>query len=205
MRPTTTAQAGQRGAAYYAILVAATFLMASSFIAGKILLEQGVPAFLLVGWRFVVAAAAAAGIVFFRADRFFATLFPARLGPGDWAAVALDRHSADGAFLGAPILGHGDDFPFDRRDPLIHESVVGRPDRARRSRRETVSLARDRTDCRHPRRRLRPWRRFWPECGRPQGRIARTRRRAGVDDSRPSSISARGCRSTLGRSASGRC
>ncbi len=89
MRPTTTAQAGQRGAAYYAILVAATFLMASSFIAGKILLGQGVPAFLLVGWRFVVAAAAAAGIVFFKADHFFATLFPARLGPWDWAAVAL--------------------------------------------------------------------------------------------------------------------
>ena len=88
MRPTTTAQAGQRGASYYAILVAATFLMASSFIAGKILLEQGVPAFLLVGWRFVVAAAAAAGIVFFRADHFFATLFPARLGIGDWATVA---------------------------------------------------------------------------------------------------------------------
>jgi drug/metabolite transporter (DMT)-like permease len=89
MRPTKTARAGHGTAAYYAILVAATFLMASSFIAGKILLAEGVPAFLLVGWRFVVAAMAAAAIVFAKADHFLATLLPRRLGLGDWVAVAL--------------------------------------------------------------------------------------------------------------------
>lgn len=47
---------GAPGAGYYAALVVATFLMASGFIAGKILLNFGFPVFLLVGWRFIVAA-----------------------------------------------------------------------------------------------------------------------------------------------------
>jgi drug/metabolite transporter (DMT)-like permease len=75
------------GATYYVILVAATFLMASSFIAGKILLAHGLPAFLLVGWRFVLAAAAAAAVVFVTTDDFRAALFP-RLTLRDWATVA---------------------------------------------------------------------------------------------------------------------
>lgn len=49
--------AAQRGS-LYAILVLATFLMGSSFIAGKILLADGYPALLLVGWRFLLAALA---------------------------------------------------------------------------------------------------------------------------------------------------
>jgi len=44
------------GAAYYAALIAGTFLMASGFISGKLLLNFGFPALLLVGWRFIVAA-----------------------------------------------------------------------------------------------------------------------------------------------------
>lgn len=82
------------GPAYYGVLVAATFLMASGFIAGKILLTQ-VPAFLLVGWRFVVAALAAGAIVFFnRRDlldvrNFLTVLAPASLSARDWVTVAL--------------------------------------------------------------------------------------------------------------------
>jgi drug/metabolite transporter (DMT)-like permease len=44
------------GAGYYAALVVATFLMASGFISGKLLLNFGFTALLLVGWRFIVAA-----------------------------------------------------------------------------------------------------------------------------------------------------
>ena len=44
-------------AAYYAVLLAATFLMGSSFIAGKVLLAT-TPPLALVGWRFFVAALA---------------------------------------------------------------------------------------------------------------------------------------------------
>jgi drug/metabolite transporter (DMT)-like permease len=47
---------GAPGAGYYAALVVATFLMASGFISGKILLNFGFTALLLVGWRFFVAA-----------------------------------------------------------------------------------------------------------------------------------------------------
>ncbi len=47
---------GAPGAGYYAALIVATFLMASGFIAGKLLLNFGFTALLLVGWRFFVAA-----------------------------------------------------------------------------------------------------------------------------------------------------
>ncbi|WP_395667239.1 DMT family transporter [Methylocella sp.] len=77
------------GAAYYAILVCATFLMASSFIAGKVLLSHGAPAFLLVGWRFVVAAGAAAAALYFTTDKFFTALFPARFEATDWLTVIV--------------------------------------------------------------------------------------------------------------------
>ena len=46
------------GPGFYALLLGATFLMGSSFIAGKILLSRDVPPILLVGWRFLVAALA---------------------------------------------------------------------------------------------------------------------------------------------------
>ncbi|PNG26933.1 DMT family transporter [Methylocella silvestris] len=75
-------------ALYYAILVAATFLMASSFIAGKILLAYDVPAFLLVGWRFVLAALAAALVLYLTTDDFRAALAPRRLDVSDWLTVA---------------------------------------------------------------------------------------------------------------------
>jgi drug/metabolite transporter (DMT)-like permease len=44
-------------------LVASTFLMGSSFVAGKILLQGGIPSLLLVGWRFFVAALATLPLV----------------------------------------------------------------------------------------------------------------------------------------------
>ncbi len=44
------------GPSYYAALVVGTFLMASGFITGKLLLNFGFTALLLVGWRFIVAA-----------------------------------------------------------------------------------------------------------------------------------------------------
>lgn len=50
-------------AGFIAVLLGATFLMGSSFIAGKLLLLAGVPAILLVGWRFFVAALATLPLV----------------------------------------------------------------------------------------------------------------------------------------------
>ncbi len=58
-----------RDTGYYAALVAATFLMGSSFIAGKRLLAGGVPALWLVGWRFLAAAAATLPLAWLDAAR----------------------------------------------------------------------------------------------------------------------------------------
>lgn len=76
------------GAAWVGALIAATFLMASGFIAGKILLTHGIPALLLLGWRFLLAAAAAAAVVYFRGGDFAATLLPHGLGLRGWLTVA---------------------------------------------------------------------------------------------------------------------
>jgi drug/metabolite transporter (DMT)-like permease len=72
------------GASYYAALVVATFLMASGFISGKILLNFGFAALLLVGWRFFVAAFAILPMVFMSRQ----ALFP-KLTPAQYATVIL--------------------------------------------------------------------------------------------------------------------
>jgi drug/metabolite transporter (DMT)-like permease len=70
--------------AFPAALVGATFLMASSFIAGKILLAR-VPPFALLGWRFLVAAGALAVIAGLLAPRPRLATLP----PRGWLVVAL--------------------------------------------------------------------------------------------------------------------
>lgn len=63
-------------AAFVVTLVASTFLMGSSFVAGKILLRDGFAPMILVGWRFLVAALATLPLVLL--DR--APLWPRRAG-----------------------------------------------------------------------------------------------------------------------------
>ena len=53
-----TAKVRTDDAGFAVTLVASTFLMGSSFVAGKVLLHDGYPALILVGWRFFVAAMA---------------------------------------------------------------------------------------------------------------------------------------------------
>lgn len=72
-----------------ATLLASTFLMGSSFISGKILLEQGFPPFLLVGWRFFIAALATLPLVLLDGRAFFAALFPPGLRGRELLIVAL--------------------------------------------------------------------------------------------------------------------
>lgn len=59
-----------------ATLLTSTFLMGSSFISGKILLDEGFPPFQLVGWRFFVAALATLPLVLLDGSSLFAALFP---------------------------------------------------------------------------------------------------------------------------------
>ena len=72
--PQQTARSSQAG--FVITLLAATFLMGSSFAAGKILLDAGFPPILLVGWRFMVAALATLPLVLL--DNSRSTNTPAR-------------------------------------------------------------------------------------------------------------------------------
>ena len=91
-------------AGYFAILVTATFLMGSSFIVGKILLADGIPAFLLVGWRFFVAAFAALPLVFATSVHPRADLFPPRFRRRDWLVVTLIGLLQTGGAMGLIFL-----------------------------------------------------------------------------------------------------
>jgi drug/metabolite transporter (DMT)-like permease len=70
------ASRGSSNAQFFIILIASTFLMGSSFVSGKILLAQGFPAMLLVGWRFFVAAIATLPLVRLDNRSMLAALLP---------------------------------------------------------------------------------------------------------------------------------
>jgi drug/metabolite transporter (DMT)-like permease len=75
-----SSKAPQQGgdAQFFIIVIASTFLMGSSFVSGKILLAQGFPAMLLVGWRFLLAAVATLPLVWFGEQSVLRDLFPRR-------------------------------------------------------------------------------------------------------------------------------
>ncbi len=76
-------------AGFLVTLFASTFLMASSFVAGKILLQQGFTPMILVGWRFFVAALATLPLVLAGERNIVAALLPAKAGLRDVALVIL--------------------------------------------------------------------------------------------------------------------
>ncbi len=82
-------QSKARTAKFLATLIAATFLMGSSFIAGKVLLADGFPPILLVGWRFFVAALATLPLVLLDAPSLRAALLPKEMTLRDSAIVVL--------------------------------------------------------------------------------------------------------------------
>lgn len=63
--------------------------MGSSFVAGKILLQQGFTPMILVGWRFFVAALATLPLVLAGERNIVAALLPAKAGLRDVALVTL--------------------------------------------------------------------------------------------------------------------
>lgn len=80
-------RANESQAKFIATLVAATFLMGSSFIVGKILLQNGFPPLALVGLRFVIAAAATLPFVALAKDSSASELLLYRLLPAEIATV----------------------------------------------------------------------------------------------------------------------
>ncbi len=63
--------------------------MASGFIAGKILLAADIPPFLLIGWRFLIAALATLPLVLAAESSLSRTLLPRHLSLRDWIVVPL--------------------------------------------------------------------------------------------------------------------
>jgi len=79
----------QRQMSWVVTLLAATFLMGSGFVAGKILITAGFPPMLLVGWRFLVAALATLPLVAICEQRVTAALVPEHLRLRDAALVVV--------------------------------------------------------------------------------------------------------------------
>jgi drug/metabolite transporter (DMT)-like permease len=74
---------------YRVLMITATFLMGSSFIATKILLTSGIPAFPLAGWRFLVAAIATLPIIITLNSRLSTALLPPELTARNWLTVGV--------------------------------------------------------------------------------------------------------------------
>lgn len=87
---------------YLPALFAATFLMGSGFVAGKILIAHGMPALTLVGWRFVVAAAGCLPLALREDDG--GRLCPPGLGVRGWATVAAVGLLQTGGAMGLLFL-----------------------------------------------------------------------------------------------------
>jgi drug/metabolite transporter (DMT)-like permease len=91
-------------AEYVAILLGATLLMGSSFVAGKILLSAGVPPLLLVGFRFLVAALGTLGPVAWEGGMSWRGLVPPGLSRKDWLMVAVIGLLQTSAVMGLLFL-----------------------------------------------------------------------------------------------------
>lgn len=87
--------AGKNGASsqisFAIIILASTFLMGSSFVSGKVLLNQGVEPLMLVGWRFFLAA--------------LATLPLVMLEGRSWGAALIQRHLSARQLLVIIVIG----------------------------------------------------------------------------------------------------
>jgi drug/metabolite transporter (DMT)-like permease len=91
-------------AGFVVTLVASTFLMGSSFVAGKILLADGFPPMVLVGWRFFVAALATLPLVLLDRQNGFNALIPKRTRVADAAVVVVIGLLQTGAIMGLLFL-----------------------------------------------------------------------------------------------------
>lgn len=95
-------RAGEDG--FVITLIASTFLMGSSFVAGKVLLEAGWTPMILVGWRFFVAALATLPLLYFDGGPVLRALFPKSATLKDGALVAVIGLLQTAAVMGLLFL-----------------------------------------------------------------------------------------------------
>lgn len=93
------------GLGFVSILLASTFLMGSSFVAGKILLSAGFPPLSLVGWRFLLAALAILPLIGLSHSHRLAALWPPGMGLLQWLVVLAIGLLQTGAVMGLLFLG----------------------------------------------------------------------------------------------------
>ncbi len=74
---------------FIATLLCATFLMGSSFVAGKVLIIDGFPALSLVAWRFFAAALMIFPYALWKNNCSIGAFFPKNFGARDWFIVFL--------------------------------------------------------------------------------------------------------------------
>ncbi|MGN8275147.1 DMT family transporter [Pseudomonas sp. SMN5] len=82
-----TAAPGRVG--FAVTILASTFLMGSSFVSGKILLDQGFDPLMLVGWRFFLAALATLPLVLMQGGSWRANLLPRHLDARQVLVMAI--------------------------------------------------------------------------------------------------------------------
>jgi drug/metabolite transporter (DMT)-like permease len=91
-------------AAFVATLIASTFLMGSSFVAGKILLQGAFAPLILVGWRFLIAAVAVLPALYLENNRPLRALFPSSIVARDAGVIALIGLLQTAAVMGLLFL-----------------------------------------------------------------------------------------------------
>ena len=94
----------ERRLGFIGTLLLSTFLMGSSFIAGKILLQQGFPPLSLVGWRFVVAAIATLPLLALGHEPILRSCAPRGFGWRNYATVVLIGLIQTAAVMGLLFL-----------------------------------------------------------------------------------------------------
>jgi drug/metabolite transporter (DMT)-like permease len=92
-------------AIYFAALLGATLLMASSFIAGKAVLATGIPSFLLLSSRFALATLATLPLVRLDGPGFLTRLMPPAFGAWRWIVLALIGIVQTAGVMGFLFLG----------------------------------------------------------------------------------------------------
>jgi drug/metabolite transporter (DMT)-like permease len=91
-------------ATFVATLIASTFLMGSSFVAGKILLQEAFSPLILVGWRFLLAAVAVLPVLYLESNRPLRALFPSSIVAKDAGVIALIGLLQTAAVMGLLFL-----------------------------------------------------------------------------------------------------
>jgi drug/metabolite transporter (DMT)-like permease len=93
--------------AFTLALIGSVLLMGSSFVAGKILLQDGFPPLLLVGWRFLLAALFTLPLILIKSSFSLSVIVPPQFGARHYATVVVIGLIETTAAMGLLYLAMG--------------------------------------------------------------------------------------------------